>query len=48
MIKPQAILCIGISASGKSTWSEQLVIDNPDWVNINRDDVRFELFINVS
>lgn len=46
MIKPQAILTIGISASGKSTWAEKFVIDNPDWVNVNRDDVRFELFTN--
>lgn len=44
MYKPQAILTVGISSSGKSTWSEQFVIDNPDWVNINRDDVRFTLF----
>lgn len=44
MNKPQAILTVGISNSGKSTWSEQFVKENPSWVNINRDDVRFELF----
>lgn len=44
MNKPQAILTIGISSSGKSTWDEQFIKENPSWVNINRDDVRFALF----
>jgi predicted kinase len=46
MNKPQCLLTIGISSSGKSTWAEQFVKDNPNWVNINRDDVRFALFNN--
>lgn len=44
MNKPQAIITVGISGSGKTVWAEQFVKDNPSWVNINRDDVRFELF----
>ena len=34
------ILCIGIPASGKSTWSSDYVRRNPDWVRVNRDDFR--------
>lgn len=44
MYKPQAILTVGISSSGKTTWAEKFVSENPSWVNINRDDVRFTLF----
>ena len=44
MNKPQAILTVGISSSGKTTWAEKFVSENPSWVNINRDDVRFTLF----
>lgn len=46
MHKPQAILTVGISSSGKTTWAEKFVFENPSWVNINRDDVRFTLFTN--
>lgn len=46
MHKPQAILTVGISSSGKTTWAEKFVSENPSWVNINRDDVRFTLFTN--
>lgn len=34
----------GISASGKTTWAENFVRDNKDFVNINRDDIRWSLF----
>lgn len=37
---------IGISASGKTTWANQFCLDNPDTVNINRDDIRFKTFCN--
>ena len=30
----------GIQGSGKSTWAKQWCIDHPDWVRINRDDIR--------
>jgi predicted kinase len=42
----KAILTVGISASGKTTWAEQYIKDNQGWVNINRDDLRFELYTN--
>ena len=37
-------LTVGISCSGKTTWSEEFVRNNRDWVNLNRDDVRFNTF----
>lgn len=36
----QAIITIGISASGKSTWAKQFVAEHPDWVIVCRDDIR--------
>lgn len=36
----KAIFTIGVSASGKTTWAEQ----QKGFVNINRDDIRFETF----
>ena len=39
----KAILTIGVSASGKTTWAEQFVKENEWWVNINRDDIRFTI-----
>jgi len=37
---------VGVSASGKTYWTEAFVRDNPDWININRDDIRWRLFTN--
>jgi len=39
----QIILCIGVPASGKSTWSKEHIRRNPDWVRVNRDDYRLML-----
>lgn len=36
----KAIICVGISASGKSTFAEELCADK-SWVEINRDNIRF-------
>lgn len=36
------IICIGIPASGKSTWAAQYAQDNPDTVVVTRDDIREE------
>jgi len=33
----------GLPASGKSTWARQYVIDNPNTVRVNKDDIRMEL-----
>lgn len=40
----KVIFTRGISASGKTTWASKFVKDNPDFVNINRDDIRWSLF----
>ena len=34
------IITIGISGSGKSTWSTQFIKDNANYVRCNRDDIR--------
>jgi len=40
----RAILAIGCSASGKSTWAKEFIQSNPDFEEINRDDIRLSLF----
>jgi len=39
----ECIICIGVPASGKSTWSKDFLHKNPNYVRINRDDFRFML-----
>lgn len=39
----ECIICIGVPASGKSTWSKEYLRKNPNYVRINRDDFRFML-----
>lgn len=34
------IITVGLPASGKSTYAKQYVLDNPDTVRVNRDDIR--------
>lgn len=36
----KAIITVGISGSGKTTWAEQ----QEGFININRDDIRFDYF----
>jgi predicted kinase len=33
-------IIIGLSGSGKSTWANEFCRNNPDWLRINRDDIR--------
>ncbi len=40
----KAVICVGISASGKSTFAKELV--EQGWMDVNRDDLRFEMFCN--
>ena len=40
----KAIITVGISASGKSTFTQELV--KQGWQDVNRDDIRFKLFCN--
>lgn len=39
----KVILNIGIPGSGKSTWTTEFLMKNPDWMKISRDDFRFML-----
>lgn len=41
---PKIIFTHGISASAKTTWAEEYCLENPNTVNINRDDIRFAIF----
>ena len=34
------IVCQGIPSSGKSTWAKKFVLENPNYVRVNRDDLR--------
>lgn len=34
------IFCKGLPASGKSTWSKQFCIENPEFIRLNKDDIR--------
>ena len=43
---PKIILTIGASCSGKTTWAEKFCGESDNFINLNRDDVRFELFTN--
>lgn len=38
------IVTKGGNCSGKSTWSKAFVLNHPDWVRVNRDDIRTQLF----
>lgn len=40
----QAIICLGVSGSGKSTFSKQFQKKHPSYIRINRDDLRAALF----
>lgn len=39
----EIIFLQGLPASGKSTWSKQFCIDNPQYIRLNKDDIREEL-----
>jgi predicted kinase len=38
----KAIVCVGVSASGKSTFAKELV--SQGWLDVNRDDLRFDTY----
>lgn len=40
----ELILTVGASCSGKTTWAEEIIRNSSDWVNLNRDEVRFNTF----
>lgn len=39
-------ITVGISNSGKSTYARKLILNNPEIVEVNRDDIRVEEFLN--
>lgn len=45
MIK-KLLLTIGCSGSGKSTFAKTLIESDNSWIEINRDNIRAELFCN--
>lgn len=40
---PKIILTVGVSNSKKSTYAKEYIKDNPNTVELNRDDVRFNI-----
>lgn len=44
--KLKAIITIGVPGSGKSTWAKEYVYSNDKWVEINRDDIRSDLYFS--
>lgn len=36
----EVIICVGCSGAGKSSWAAQFIKDNPNYLRINRDDIR--------
>lgn len=43
----EVIICIGISGSGKSTWTTNFIKENSNYLRINRDDIRKTLVGNL-
>jgi len=39
----EIIFCVGLPGSGKTTWAKQFCLDNPNYVRINKDDLRILL-----
>ena len=39
-MKSEVIINVGISGAGKSTWTTQFIKENPNYLRINRDDIR--------
>lgn len=40
----KAIVTVGIPASGKSTFAENIISNDPNYIELNRDNIRKELF----
>lgn len=39
----ELVITIGLPASGKTTWAEQWISQHPDYINVNRDDIRLAI-----
>ena len=44
---PKAILTVGVSASGKTEWANSFVQQNPDFINLNSDSIRQDLWYSL-
>lgn len=44
MNKPTLLLTVGISGSGKTSWSTEFTRNRDNWADLNRDEIRFALF----
>lgn len=44
--KPKLIITCGVSCSGKSTYAKSLLQEDTSWIELNRDEMRWELFTN--
>ena len=43
----EVIINIGVSGAGKTTWSEKFIQKNPNYIRINRDDIRKTLRVSL-
>lgn len=46
-MKQNIILCVGVSGSGKTTWTSDYIKNHPNTLRINRDDIRKTLVGNL-
>ena len=42
-MKLELVVTVGLPASGKTTWTNELIAKDPNYLNINRDDIRLML-----
>jgi len=43
MAKNKLIYTVGLQASGKTTWAREMIKSNPEWVQVELDEIRMDL-----